>query len=34
VAPALICEHGRRNLGLRHAGILVAAFTVLDGSEV
>jgi hypothetical protein len=33
-APALIWAHGRRNLGLRHAGILAAAFTVLDGSEV
>ncbi|ORV98775.1 hypothetical protein [Mycobacterium kyorinense] len=34
IAPALMWEHGRRNLGLRDAGMLAAAFTVLDGSEV
>ncbi|ORV08668.1 hypothetical protein [Mycobacterium celatum] len=33
-APALMWEHGRRNLGLRDAGMMAAAFTVLDGSEI
>jgi hypothetical protein len=33
-APMLMWEHGRRTLGLRDAGMLAVAFTVLDGSEV
>ena len=34
MAPALMWEHGRRNFGLRDAGMMAAAFTVLDGSDV
>lgn len=34
MAPRLMWEHARRNLGLRDAGVMAAALTVLDGSEV
>lgn len=33
-APAIIWEHGRRNFGLRHDGVLAVVLPVADGSEV
>ncbi len=33
-APAIIWEHGRRNFGLRHDGVLAVVLPVTDGSEV
>ena len=33
-APAVIWEHGRRNFGLRHDGVLAVVLPVTDGSDV
>jgi hypothetical protein len=33
-APAVIWEHGRRNFGLRHDGVLAVVLPVTDDSEV
>ena len=33
-APAVIWEHGRRNFGLRHDGVLAVVLPVPDGSDV
>ena len=33
-APAIIWEHGRRNFGLRHDGVLAVVLPVTDGSDV
>lgn len=33
-APTIIWEHGRRNFGLRHDGVLPAVLPVTDGSEM
>jgi hypothetical protein len=33
-APATIWEHGRRNFGLRHDGVLAVVLPVTDGSDV
>jgi hypothetical protein len=33
-APALMWEHGRRNFGLRDAGLMAAAFVLLDGTDI
>ena len=33
-APAVIWEHGRRNFGLRHDGVMPVVLPVIDGSEV
>lgn len=33
-SPAIIWEHGRRNFGLRHDGVLAVVLPVTDGSEV
>ena len=33
-APAVIWEHGRRNFGLRHDGVLAAVLPVPDDSDV
>jgi hypothetical protein len=33
-APSLMWEHGRRNLGLRDAGVLAVSLVVLDDSEL
>jgi hypothetical protein len=33
-APAVIWEHGRRNFGLRHEGVLAVVLPVTDGSDV
>jgi hypothetical protein len=32
--PAVIWEHGRRNFGLRHDGVLPVVLPVTDGSDV
>lgn len=32
-APDLMWEHARRNVGLRDAGVLAAAFTVVDSNS-
>ncbi len=33
-APAIVWEHGRRNFGLRHDGVLPVVLPVTDGSDV
>jgi hypothetical protein len=33
-APAIVWEHGRRNFGLRHDGVLAVVLPVTDGSDV
>jgi hypothetical protein len=33
-APGIVWEHGRRNFGLRHDGVLAVVLPVTDGSEV
>jgi hypothetical protein len=33
-APAVIWEHGRRNFGLCHDGVLAVVLPVTDGSDV
>lgn len=33
-APAVIWEHGRRNFGLRHDGVLAVVLPVTDDSDV
>ena len=32
--PGIVWEHGRRNFGLRHDGVLAVVLPVTDGSEV
>jgi hypothetical protein len=33
-SPGVIWEHGRRNFGLRHDGVMPVVLPVTDGSEV
>ncbi|MFZ3345072.1 hypothetical protein [Mycobacterium sp.] len=32
--PGIVWEHGRRNFGLRHGGVLAVVLPVTDGSDV